>query len=80
MEKTFKRSIHGRKLQSQQRIFDQPTSSLPSTPINNYLTTDCISPRSTSSINCGERHIKQVDEENDDNDTRIRSRSSLHLC
>lgn len=76
MEKpTSKRSIQGKKLQSQQRIVDQPPSSLPTTPISSYLTTDCISPRSTSSINCMKMQIKQVEKKKK---KKIYSRS-LHL-
>lgn len=63
---TNKRSFYGRKLQSQQRIADQPTSSLPSTPMTGYLTTESIrtkSPRSSSSTNCGTMQIEQVEED-----------------
>lgn len=66
MDKPTKRSFYRRKLQSQQRIVDQPTSSLPSTPIMGYLTTDSIrsiSPRNTNSTNCGVMKIEQVDED-----------------
>ena len=70
MDKTnTKRSFYGRKLQSQPRIADQPTSSLPTTPMTGYLTTESIrriSPRSSSSTNCGTMQIEQVDEEEDE--------------
>lgn len=58
-----KRSFHGRRLQYQERIAEQPASSLPTTFTSTYLTAESIRKISPaiSSTNCGNIQIKQVE-------------------